>query len=80
MNRAERRARARAENRRKTRPVITGQVLIGDSELIAQLQPQCPDCDSELDYWTDADDMRHVDVMHDDSCPTWQAMQRRARA
>jgi hypothetical protein len=72
------RAQRRAEERRKNRPVIHGQIFIGDPDVIARLAPHCPDCASELDYWTDNDGMPHVDVMHDDTCPTWHAMQRRA--
>lgn len=76
MNRSQRRARQRAQNRRQNGPVITGQLLIGQPETLAQIRPHCPDCNSEIDRWTDRDGRNHIDLMHDDTCPTWQAMQR----
>ena len=78
MNRAERRAQAQAEARRRNGPVVTGQLLIGAPELLAQLKVHCPDCNSDIERWTDRDGRDHIDVMHDDTCPTWQAMRRGA--
>jgi len=78
VSRTQRRARQRAENRRKSGPVITGQLLIGQPETLALIRPLCPDCNSDIERWIDRDGRRHIDVMHDDTCPTWQAMQRQA--
>lgn len=78
MSRAERRARQRAARRRKSRPIIAGPVFIGSPEVIAQLDPHCPDCASEIEFWTDDAGMRRVDVLHDATCPIWRALQRQA--
>ncbi len=78
MNRAQRRARARAEARRRDgSPVVSGPLFIGAPEVIEQLALRCADCNSEADYWRD-DDGRHVDLLHDDTCPAWRALQREA--
>jgi hypothetical protein len=77
MNRSQRRARQRAESRRRNGPVITGQVLVGSPDVLAGLWVRCPDCNSETDRWTDSDGGEHIDLAHDDSCPVWRAMQRR---
>lgn len=49
--------------------------LIGTPDTLAALDHHCPDCDSEVHYWTDDLGMDRVDVRHDDTCPTWRAMQ-----
>jgi hypothetical protein len=74
MNRAERRARARAEARRRDRTFITGPVIVGDPDRLARLDLRCPDCNSALEHWTDRDGRPHIDVLHDNTCPTWRAM------
>jgi hypothetical protein len=79
MNRNQRRARQHAQDRRNNGPVVTGHLLIGLPETLARIRPRCPDCASDIERWTDRDGIEHIDLMHDDTCPTWQAMQRQAR-
>jgi len=47
------RNRRRAQTRHKNGPVITGQLFIGQPETLARIRPRCPDCDSEIERWTD---------------------------
>ncbi|BBU23270.1 hypothetical protein [Mycobacterium xenopi] len=71
MNRAQRRARVRAEARRRDRTVITGQVIIGAPEILSHLEVRCPECNSDIERWTDRDGRQHIDMLHDDTCPTF---------
>lgn len=69
MNRKQRRAAARGKR-------VKGGYLIGAPDVINGLDFHCPDCNSELHHWTDDLGIQHVDVLHDDTCPTWKGMQK----
>lgn len=71
MNRKQRRAAAR----RKDHPGIPGGYFIGTNDVLAALDFHCPDCNSEIHRYTDALGIQRVQIHHDDTCPTWQAMQ-----
>ena len=70
MNRRERRRAAREARH---------QYLIGDPAVLAALDVRCPDCNSDVERWTDAAGIQHATVFHDDSCPIYRAMQRGER-
>lgn len=69
MNRRQRRAAGYGKR-------VRGGYLIGDPELLAALDLHCPDCASELHHYTDHDGIPHVEIHHDDTCPTWAQIQR----
>jgi len=60
MNRAQRRTAART-------PCGRAAVAYADAYL-------CPDCTSETELRQDDDGVYHLDVHHDDSCPTYRRM------
>jgi hypothetical protein len=43
---------------------------------IAQ-RSRCPDCNSDVDYAFDQLGVLHLTIRHDDTCPTWRAIQKR---
>lgn len=71
MNRKQRRAAGRING-----PVIICKTEILDTVLAQLRTDACPDCDADTHLRTDNDGMRHLEVLHDDTCPVWQAMQR----
>lgn len=42
----------------------------------------CPDCDADTELRADPDHpgIWHLQVQHDETCPTWQAIQRERRS
>lgn len=69
MNRKQRRQRDRDQRR------VDGGLVIAPLSVIDELELHCPDCASEVRRFVDADGFHRAEVAHDDTCPTWQAMQ-----
>lgn len=61
--------------RRAARKRIHGEHQIRPVEVVSPLDLRCPDCASKLHHWTDPIGIHHVDIYHDDTCPTWKGLQ-----
>jgi len=66
VNRAQRRAAARTAG---------GRAVLSYAD-----QYTCPDCASDTELWRDDDGVFHLEIRHDDTCPTYRGMEGDRRA